>query len=158
MTLRDELLPVVSELRLLPTLFGLRLYQVFVRVTIRDASPSVIFDVPGAGTSTMTEVELVEPNGARPKVHFVDEKDIVASGGLYTDEDLIIDLITPEYVAGGVSINLLEPTEESTATQITYRVSGIGIEAGQLFRKLSTHTHKAFTYSIVLRKIGVVES
>jgi hypothetical protein len=156
--LRDKLLTVVSKLRLLPTNFGVRVYQVFVRVSVRDASPSVLFDVPGAGTATVTETELVEPNGARPKVEFVNEADIIASGGLLSDEDLIVDFITPEhttYVVGGIPSNLLEPTEENTATQITYRVSGIGIEEGSIFKKISTHTHLPFRYKIILRKIGV---
>lgn len=164
--LRDELLPMVNELRQLPTEFGIRLYTVTMRVSTWN-KVNTVFDVPGEGTETITDYPLVlDGYGGTtlPKVTKISTKDIIASGGLYTDGDYKIDFITPQHIvedcmggfaAGGVPIIGFELDEKSVATQITYVLTGPEFPMGALFKKIETWTSNPFRYTFVVRKIGV---
>lgn len=164
--LRDELLPMVNELRQLPTAFGIRLYTVTMRVSTWN-KVNTVFDVPGEGTETITDYPLVLDGyggTTQPKVTKLTTRDIIASGGLYTDGDYKVDFITPQFVSedclgsfvvGGVPVSGFELDKDTVATQITYVLTGPEFPFGALFKKVETWTSNPFTYSFVLRKIGV---
>lgn len=163
-TLREELLSMVNEMRQLPTLFGIRLYTVTVRVTSFTGG---IFNVPGEGTKTVVETPIyLDGYTTLPKVTVLSTRDIIASGGLYTDGDYKIDFITPFYTdvtacpygtidVGGIAINLFDPTPIDDTVEIVYILTGPEFPTGALFKKIQTYAYKPFTYSIVVRKIGV---
>ena len=162
--LRDDLLPMINELRGLPTEFGLRLYTVTIRVTTWSGASD---DVPGAGTKTTTETPIVLDGyggTVRPKVTLLSTRDIIASGGLYTDGDYRIDYITPQYMntecdgsltLAGVPVSQFEIPEGTSPTQIVFVLTGPEFPNGALFKKIQTYTFKPFHYSFVVRKIGV---
>lgn len=163
-TLREELLAMANELRALPTDFGIRLYTVTVRVTTFTGG---IFGVPGEGTKTVVETPLyLDGYATRPKVTIISTKDIIASGGLYTDGDYKINYITPAYVdnnacpfgtidVGGIAVNILDPEVNTVPTEIVYKLTGPEFPDGALFKKIKTYTDRPFHYCIVVRKIGV---
>lgn len=157
-SIREELLAMVNELRKLPTEFDIRLYNIIVRVTTYTGTQ--VFGVPGEGTKTVVETPLyLDGYGTRPKVSKMSTRDIIASGGLYTDADYKVEFITPQYNSpdgySGVAINIFEPDEQTNTTQIDYVMTGPEFPQGALFKKIKTYTDNPFNYHIVLRKTGV---
>lgn len=160
-SLREKFLAITNKLRALPTAFGLRLYTVTMRVTTYTPG---IFDVPGEGTPTVIDTPLyLDGYGTLPFVEKLTTKDIVASGGVYTDGDYRVGAMTPVFVkdecdgsmtVAGVPITWFEQPEGTVPTQITYLITGPEFPNGALFKKIETWTSDVFTYSFIVRKIG----
>lgn len=146
MTLRDDLLPVVDELRGLPGSLGFRVYtQVSVIKKVWSGGR------PGVGTATTTTTNITV-GGYPPKVEEISSRDIVASGGLYHSEDLRVGPMTP--YSGGVTAEMIEPTM-SIGNELIWKVTGPGTSSsGDYYHRLSSHTDNALGWYVVLRRTG----
>jgi hypothetical protein len=87
MTLRDELVPVVDELRAMPDEFGFRPYTVVVRRITWSGGE------PGAGTKAIADVAIAP----KPKVRDVPERLIHAAPGKYEAGDRLVTKISATY-------------------------------------------------------------
>src|SRR5205085_2172940 len=104
MTIREDFLPVVDEYRgLLDTQFGLRRYDVAMVVTTWSG------ELPGDGEPTPTVTPIVVDGNKRPKVEQLSEREVLASGGLYQDQDVRVGPLTPEFDGGGTAITAIDP-------------------------------------------------
>jgi hypothetical protein len=152
-TLRDALLPLVDGLRGLPGLFGLRLHVASILVRTWSG-PRV-----GEGVSTdVTSGLKIDRSLANVKVRNVRQHEVIASGGLYTDQDLVVGPITPPYTGSTLdndAIAIFDPPVTGIPTEVLFNVQGPGYSAaGDWFVKFSQRTDQPFRYMIWLRKTG----
>lgn len=147
MSLRDDLLPLVDEIRgSVPGDLGLRPHTVTVRVRTWSGAR------PGLGTKTDVDT-LIRNAGYNPKVAEVTTKDVVASGGFYQSGDFRIGPITPEYTGGGTALATQDPATTSTAREVLYKIEGPGLPStGAWFKRVSDTTLKSFRNEIVVRR------
>lgn len=141
-TLRDQLLPVVDQLRQLPNQFGLRRYA----VTIRKRTWSG--DAPGRGTSTDVDTVLTPV----PRVRVITTQEVASSGGTFREGDFIISAITPRYTSpttGGYSPAQLDLTLTALNQEATVILTGD--EGTVECDVVEFWFHRAFTYEIVVR-------
>lgn len=119
MTLADDLLPMVRELRgTIPgTLAGLRPHRVYLVEKSSSGTNA------GDGTITTTETEIVEGDNQPPKVKQVNDEQRALgnlSGGA-----LIIGPITPFYNGAGTTLSSLAGDDLTAQTDtLKVRVSG----------------------------------
>lgn len=154
-TLRDALLPIVDTIRGIPVIFGLRPH--ITLVLIRTWSG----ERPGIGTFIDTTVGLKVSGGLGfVKVRNVQQHEVIASGGLYTDQDLIVGPITPPYQGSATdndSIALFDPPTTANATEIHFNIQGPGYSlAGDWFKKIAQRTDQSFRYMLWIRKTGEI--
>jgi hypothetical protein len=87
------------------------------------------------------------------------QRDVIASGGLYTTQDLEITL-TPAFstavLTGGLSVLSLDPATTSHPQEIFFKVTGPGYPSGAWFKKIGQNFSEALTYKITLRKTAEV--
>jgi hypothetical protein len=151
-TIREDFLPVVDWGRgLLDAAFGLRRYDVVMVVTTWSGA------LPGDGTaSPAVETPIVVAGSRRPKVEQLTQRDIVASGGLYQEQDLRVGPLTPAFTSGGLDVTAFDPAAVGPSTEVLFRLTGPGTPAtGALYRKVGQSVEKNFHYSFVLRRLGV---
>lgn len=154
-TLRDALLPAVDTIRGIPNALGMRLYGVSIVVrTWSGARPGL-----GVYTDAITPIKLNA--GASPTtVRQVSQKEIVASGGHYQDQDLKIGPITPPY-AGSLKdddqiLQFDPPVMKGVPTEILFLVTGPNMAtSGSHFKKIGQDVSRPYHYSLILRKMGV---
>jgi hypothetical protein len=116
---------------------------------------------PGLGTKTDSAlVPLRLDQGTGPvKVRNVTQRDVIASGGLYTDQDVIVGPITPPYAGSSLdndAIAVFDPPVGTSSTEVLFFVTGPGLGSGAWFKKIETRVDKPFRYTLVLRKTGFV--
>jgi hypothetical protein len=151
-TLRDALLPVADAIRGLPYILGMRLYTVQVQIVTWSGTRF------GLGTKTIGTLQPIKvaAGSAQLTVRQVTQKDIIASGGLYQDLDLIVGPITPPYVGSSKDddqISIFDPAVTmSTPTQVFFFVTGPGYSSGAWFKKAATDVSKPLHYTFVIRK------
>ena len=160
MSIRDSFLPILDTYRgWLDTGWGLRQYDVVIRV-ITWKIGAVNAAYPGAPGATKTAVDTpLTVNGARVKVEQLNQKDIIASGGLYQDQDLKIGPITPAFTENalqkGFDPATLDPTT-SGANEVLFKITGPNFPTGAWFKKIGQEIVKAnFHYFVILRKNAV---
>lgn len=142
MSLRDDLLPVVDQLRQLPDDFGLRRYSVTLRRRVWSGG------APGLGTATVTDVVL----SPRPRVRQLNSKEVAASGGTYEEGDYRIDRVTPSYTGGGYAPDELYLRAVNADEDVAVILVGdAGFEEECEVR--SSTFDRAFGFSIVAGKI-----
>ena len=150
MSLRDDLLPVLDEVRAIPGELGLRPFEVWMRVTTWDGGRV------GVGTKTTTDTQFLV-GGQNPKCHVLTSKDVVASGGLYSEADVRVGPLTPQFPGGGSDTTAFDPPVTGAATQVAFRILGPGITAGgDWYRKIGQNDVAPLRYEIILRKTGQV--
>jgi hypothetical protein len=116
-----------------------------VAVTVR----TVVWDgyTMGKGTGTPTN-RVISP---KPKVRQVTAREVAASGGLFTLEDLKVGPITPDYVcgndSGGYSPAQLDP-EGGPKTEILYILTG---DVDGTYRLIRSEFTKPTGYFLYLR-------
>jgi hypothetical protein len=152
-TIRDAYLPILDLYRgALNTVWDLRRYDVTVRV-ITWAPGSL----PGSQGATKAPVDtpLTVHGGGRPKVEQVSQATIIASGGLYQDQDLKIGPLTPAYgIASGIDPAVFDPAGASN-TEVLFLLTGPGLPAaGAWYRKVGQEVTGNFRYSLVVRATG----
>lgn len=154
-TLRQALLPVVDALRGIPAQLGLRLYSVSVFSRTWSGTRVGIGESNDASSKLMVNLGTYDT-----KVQLVTARDVIASGGLYTDQDLKIGPITPPYTGSGKDnndITVFDPTPNASPVEIFFRVTGPGFPAeGAWFKKISQNVMGNFRYTFVVRKTGEI--
>jgi hypothetical protein len=135
--------------------WGLRLYSVTVRVNAWSGT------LPGqqGATKTPTETPLLA-GGGRPRVEQVSQRDVIASAGLYEEQDLRIGPLTPAFTdpatgaPGGIDPSLFDPLVNGGPTEVLFRVDGPGLPAAW-YKKVGTEIIPGnFRYCFVVRKTG----
>lgn len=159
MSFASDLRADLDEIRAIPDELGLRPFDVLVRViTWSGADPSGRTGV-GVGTSSYADTPFLVGYGHRPKVRQMTARDVIASGGLYHDQDLKVGPLTPAYPSandhpsGGVAYCAIDPPVTGVPTQVYYRVSGNGLPgAGVWFDKFRDMADHAMNSYFVLRR------
>lgn len=121
MTLRDELLPTVDELRGLFSEFGVARYTVTIRRSVWSGGK------PGIGAPTHTDTPIVTSTGGSPLVEQVSAREVASSGGTYREGDLRVRGITPRYTTpttGGYTPAMLRIAPASAAEEVLYVLTG----------------------------------
>lgn len=144
----------LDKIRGIPAILGLRPYSLSVR--IRSWSGERI----GLGTATIVDQDLSVADGYQPRIRQLSQKDILASNGLYSDQDLEI-LLTPLFVSicgiGGYSTDSFDPPIYPNPIEILFNIKGNGHPPeGSWYKKISQSTDLALTFTIIIRKTGEV--
>ncbi len=153
--LRQALLPVVDRLRSIPAQLGLRQFSVsVVSRTWTGTRAGLGFN---EDTSKTTSVDLGKYD---TKVVQLTSRDVIASGGLYSAEDLTIGPITPPFIGSGANnaaITDFDPTPGVAPTEIFFNIKGPGYPvAGAWFKKVSQNTLGNFRYTFVVRRTAEI--
>lgn len=148
MSLKDDLLPLVDELRGIPGELGFRPYQVWVRKTVY-AGPRV-----GIGASSVTETRLLV-GGQDPKVREIRRHDEVAGSLEAFAGEYEIGPLTPEFATGGISEDTINPEKTSTPTAVTFLIKGSGLpDSGILCQRISESNDKSLRTVIRVKNLG----
>ena len=153
MGIRDGYLSVLDQYRgQLDTLWGLRLYDVLMRVSTWPTGT-----LPGAQGATKAAVDtpVVVAGGARPKVEQLVQRDVLASGGLYQDQDLKIGPLTPKSAGfpAGVDPATFDPLEGSNV-EVLFQLTGPAFPTGAWFKKIGQQFTGTFGLYLIVRKTG----
>jgi hypothetical protein len=147
-TLKDELLPLVDDVRAIAGELGFRPYEVYVRVETH-AGPR-----PGYGPRTVTDTRLLV-GGQNPKVREIRSKDVIAGTTESTDAVYEIGPVTPAFGGGGVSLDTLAPPKTSTPTTIYYVIKGPGMPAtGLLCQRTEDDVDRPLRAVVRVRSAG----
>ena len=160
---RDQFLPLVDLIgQGLPNMFGLRQFDLSLTLVSWSGTR------PGLGTKTLTTypitVNQAQAGNDRPKVEQVSTRDIIASGGLYSQGDYRIGPLTPSYLGPdgytvlGTLPNHIEQAVQSNPQEIFINMQGPGMSdpvAGDWFKLVEANFTKNFRYEIVIRKNAV---
>ena len=146
-TLRDQLLPLLAEVRQIPADLGFRPYTVVRRVrTWAGASPGL----PVGSTPTHSDIELTPP----PRVRQLSQREVDASAGRFQTGDFVVQGIVPAYTApssGGYTPSQLQVVPAANQ-DVVYLLSGPEgtVECNQVGSDFTKPTR----YSLVLRLIA----
>lgn len=150
MSFRTALLAGINAVRgAVPRALDLRQHTVTVRT--RTWSDGEI----GVGTATNADTTLTTGDGVTcPRVVQVSSKDVIASNGILSDQDLKIGPITPGYVDASV----VDPATTSTGREVFFKVTGPGLPSGGLwFKRIQDDAVRNFSFWIFLRSLGTQE-
>jgi hypothetical protein len=147
----------LDEIRGIPADLGKRAYSVTVRVNAWTGGR------PGSQGSSKVTTDtplLVNGNRSNPKVVQADSDDAIASGGLYTNEDLTVGPLTPAYAASfdrqsaGVAYDTLDPAVlGNTVDEIFFLVKGPGMPpGGAWFERVSEDSTSTTRTFITLKR------
>jgi hypothetical protein len=155
MSLRDDLLGVLDAVRGIPDDLGLRQYTVTVRVRTWSGSR------PGVDASTATDVDTpiwVDAGTHKPKVRQVTQREVIASGGIYSDQDLRVGPITPPGPSSDNSdVTVFDPVPGAEPIEIFFKIDGPGMAAGgSWFKKFSQDVTRPLHYEFVVRRTGEI--
>jgi len=154
--LRTGLLPVVDGVRGLPGLLGLRIYTVQVCYETWSGTDASGRSGVGIGTKTLSALMTlrVDQGGAAPHVRQVSQKDIIASGNLYQDQDLKVGPMTPPYTGSTKDddqILIFDPAS-TPPESLHFFVTGPGYASGAWFKKIGDKVDGPISWFIFLRK------
>lgn len=152
-TLRDTLLPALDQIRAIPAILGLRPHIVSITVRVWTGQQ------PGDGTYTPTATrEKLDLGSYNVKVRNVTQREVIASGGLYVDQDLVVGPITPPYSGSALdndNISTFDPVVGGSPTEVFFNIQGPGYGAnGDWFQKIAQRVDQPFRYMFWLRKTG----
>ena len=158
MSYRDQILGPLDLVRGVGGMLGLRIFTVKIRVRTWPNGDRI-----GLGNSVIVDTQLFNASTLGPQpvmVRPVSRKEILASGGLYTDRDVRVGPMTPNYVesviqaAGGYSDATIDPTPTRVPTEIFWLVAGEGWPAPFGFADKISEEATALHYKVVLRSTG----
>ena len=146
----DDFLRAIDEIRGIPDELGVESYSATVRV-ISWTGARV-----GLGTRTVTDTPIrVGAGQSKAHVARVTSKDVIASGGLYTAQDMRIGPLTPGYAGGGVAAATLDPSTSARPTEVYFVLAGPGIPAGGvLYARVGAEMDSSTQYFVVVRSTG----
>jgi hypothetical protein len=155
---QQTILSDLDEIRGIAGELGLRPYTVTVQLLTYSGLRA------GLGTKTagpvLTLFHTMGPNAQPVRVRQLSRKEIIASGGLYTDRDFKVGPMTPAYgayvnqFAGGNTDAQLDPEATIYPTEVIWAMSGPGLPAGgATFSKVGEEA-TALHYFIFLRQSG----
>jgi hypothetical protein len=156
MSLRDDLLPVVDDVRLIPGDFGFRRYGVTIRRRVWSGN--------FAGDGTPTDQDIVLSPIPRVRNSFSSAslrpetlQYILANGGVIDDRYYQIDRITPAYVSNGVAggysaqqLRLKPPTDAKNVECIVVLVGDDGFKRD--CEQVTFEQDRAFKYAMLVRE------
>ena len=154
-TLRDALLPAVDITRGIPGVLGLRLFT--VAVFTRSWSGSRV----GIGTNTdvVTGVKI-DLGIFQTKVRQLTERDVVASGGVYSVQDYEVGPITPPFAGSAAdndAISVFDPLVTANPQEIFFQIQGPGLAgATNYFKKVGQRVDKSFRYTFTVTRTAEV--
>ena len=154
MTFRDDMLEILDEVRGIPGDLGMRLFSVTVLSRAWTGART------GIGVKTDTSTRIYVARGTfNARVKGVTSRDVIASGGLYTSEDIKVGPFTPPFLgsdANGTAISVFDPPSKS-GLELLFKVIGPGYAtAGDWFKKIDSDTMSTLHYALTLRKTGEV--
>lgn len=155
MTVRDSILYPLDVIRGIPSLLGIRLYSVSVRVT-RWAEGNRI----GTGAKSVTDTPLLINGSKNPRVRQLTTDETVSQGNAFEDQLFEIGPMTPPFTtpsAGGINATTVNPATNALDPQeVHYIVTGPGLPAnGVICSKVRDSLEKPFRYMLVVKRIGV---
>ena len=154
MSFTPTVLPALDALRSIGDVLGLRPYSVFLLVRTWSGGR------PGLGTMSddaLLQMVNTDQNGvAHPvQVAQLSRKDVIASGGAYSDQMLRVGPMTPTYTGGGFSSSQLDPTPTGAATEILWKVTGPALPSeGAWFTKIAEEA-SALHFFVTLKRTAV---
>lgn len=155
MSLRDDILPSIDDIRAIPGQLGLHRFRVY-RVTETWSSVNGREPRVGHGPKTTTEVLLSvggENVHARQATE-ADAKHVLGNGELFYPGDWIVGPLTPAHVAGGYEPAGFDGTAGS-ATQIWYRIEGDVFPGGSAyFQAIKKSADAPFRITLYLRRVN----
>lgn len=154
-SLRDSLLPCIDVIRGVPGALGFRLYT--VAVYSRTWTGSRV----GLGTNVDTSTGVKIALGLyQTKITQVSERDVIASGNLYSTEDLKVGPITPPFTGSTLdndAITVFDPVVGASPTEVFFNVKGPGYPAtGAWFKKVSQTVTTSLRYTFVVRRTAEI--
>ena len=157
MTFADDILPDLDDVRGIGGELGLRPFTVKVVVrTWTGARPGL----PGTTYTDAPTILTVAAGSQTVKATAITNKDIVSSGGQYTDQDIKVGPITPAYAAtygldGGYQTSQIDPATTATAREVFWNVAGPGMPAGGGWcDKIGQEVDSALHYYAIVRRNG----
>jgi len=153
--LRDSLLPALDVIRGIPGQLGMRLYT----VTVVQRTWSGVR--AGIGNSTdLTSGVKIDLGIYQTKVTQLTQKDVIASGGFYSDQDLKVGPITPPYqgsAADNDAITIFDPLPSSLPVEIFFNIVGPGMPSGGAWcRKIAQDVTKNLHYTFTVRRTAEI--
>lgn len=153
MSLRDDLLPAIDAIRGIPDQLGTRLYDVSIRVRSWSGSR------PAVDNSSSSDADAafgVDAGTHRTRVVQLTSRDLIASGGNYSDADLKVGPLTPKYAGGGFEPSDFDPEPTSAPVEIFFKIVGPGMRAGgSWFKKINTNVvGTPFRYTFIVRAVA----
>jgi len=150
MSFRTGLLARVDRIRQIPQRLDLRQNRIFI--VVRQWTDQRV----GLGTYSDNVTELFIDHTYRVRVQQINAKDVVASGGLLTQQDVKVGPFTPEYITGGVAKLVFDPPPSDSATEVLFHVTGHSMGPdGRWFKRLYDMSIRNFTNMIYLQSTGV---
>lgn len=153
------ILPALDFIRGIRGQLGLNPFTVTVRVRTWNGARV------GLGTKTDTDTVLKVgcacSAGLQPvTVKQLSAKDIVSSGGLYTDNDYRVGPLTPDYNTGGrtggITDTTINPIPTDSPTEVYFKMTGPGLPvAGQWFKRIRDEETALHKY-VVIRATAAV--
>lgn len=148
MSLKDDLLPLIDNLRGIPGELGFRPFEVWVRKTTYSG-PRV-----GIGASTVVETKLLV-GGKNPKVRQITKKDVVAGSQEYAATHYEIGPLTPAFPGGGVDHDVTNPEKTATPTTVMFVLKGPGLPAeGVLCQRTRDNSDRPLRSVIYVHTVG----
>lgn len=143
MALRDDLLPMIDELRALPGELGFRPYT-----SVRIRARTWTGERPGDGTSSDAFVALT--TGGQPaKVERLSGRQVAASAGRYLDGDLRVGPLTPTFVAP----SQLDPSSNAPNVERHLVLEGPGEPAGgSVWTIIERDVSRSISWYLIVRR------
>jgi hypothetical protein len=159
-SLAQGLLPLLDQVRGISGILGFRPTTVTIRVVTWTGRP-------GVGTSSYVDTPLqvmtATSTPQNPRVVPITNKDILASGGLYTEEDVKVGPLTPQFAAsaglagGGYAPSAINPpqgTAGASYKEIHFKLAGGGYQFPVWFERIGDSVISTTRYFLVLRRAG----
>jgi hypothetical protein len=149
MSLKDDLLPLIDELRAIPGDLGFRPYEVWVRVSTYAGPRGT-----GMGAQNVSETRLLV-GGQNPKVREVKRSDVVAGTAELIEAEFDIGPLTPEFAGGGTQESVINPPKSSVPTEVFFLLKGPGMPSeGLLCKKVGDHFDRPLRIVIRVKGMG----
>ena len=143
-TFRDDLLPDIEDIRAIPGEFGLRVFEVYVRLVTSDGARV------GIGARTVTETQLLV-GGQNPKVKQMRGKDVVAGKSELEANTFEIGPLTP----GFTTPEVLNPEGDGRPKEVYFVIKGPGLPTtGLLCVRTDDDTDAPFRYMLRVKSSG----
>lgn len=146
MTLADDLLPILPQLRSIAGQLGFRPFG--VTIVVKDYGTGDPFK---GNSFTLKTLTPVLEDGYSPKVRWLSEADYLR--GTHPDVTLEVGPITPLTSTGGYSFEDLEQINANENSQVLYLITGPGMATGgTLFEKVAFIGERTLGFKIQLKR------
>lgn len=148
MSLKDDLLPLVDDVRAIAGELGFRPFQVWARKTTYSGSRV------GDGSPTVTETRLLVGR-QDPKVREIKSKDVIAGSQEFTSAVYEIGPLTPEFPGGGIAESTINPQLTGVPTTFVFVLKGRGLPTeGLLCQRVDEDSDRPLRTMIRVQSIG----